>query len=288
MNLLIVGKTSYIGTHMGQYILTREPDAAVTYLSVRNDDWKTMDLSGYDAVIFAAAIVHRKDIKDPDVYHRVNTLLPFEFAKKAKAQGVGYFVFLSTAAVYGVEKRLPHTAVISADTPLNPVKPYGKSKLEAEKLLHTLEDDDFLLSVIRTINVYGKDCPGNYISQFMKIAKLLPVHPKAFPDAKQGFAHVDSLSRLAYLILKSDHGGTYHAQDPQTVSAFDILQSLSKGMGIKRWGLPCQMPMSLFSWFPLVVKFFGGVAYDPALTQCDLGDYHAISCMEGLTKLMEE
>lgn len=288
MNILVAGKNSYIGCHVGQYILQQEPQAKVDYLSVRDESWKDKDLSGYDGVVFAAAIVHRKDITDREVYHRVNAVLPYEFAKKAKAEGVRHFLFLSTAAVYGQGKTLPKTNVITADTPLTPDGPYGKSKLEGEKMLQTLADDSFLLSIVRTINVYGKDCPGNYISMFMKIAKKLPVHPKAYTNVKQGFIHVQSLARLCYLALKADRGGVYHAQDPEAVSAYEILQSLSKAMKIKRKGLPCHTLMRLMPPVSPVLKLFGGVAYDPVLTVCDLGNYHTVECKEGLAGLLEE
>lgn len=288
MNILIAGKNSYIGRHVGQYILRQEPQARVTYISVRDDSWRSMDLSGYDGVVFAAAIVHRKDITDPAVYQRVNVELPFAFAKKAKAEGVRRFLFLSSAAVYGVGKGLPKTNIITAQTPLAATTPYDKSKLDAENLLKTLDDDGFLLSIVRTINVYGKDCPGNYIAQFMKITRMLPVLPKAYLDVKQGFVHVDSLSKLCYLILKADCGGIYHAQDPEPVSAYEIMQSLAKAMGIRKRSLPCHTLARLLPRISPVVKFFGGVAYDPSLTECPLGNYHVVECKEGLAKVLEE
>lgn len=288
MKVLIAGKTSYIGCHIGQYILDREPEAQVDYISVRDDAWKAMDLSDFDAVVFAAAIVHRKDLTDPELYHRVNGRLPFEFAQKAKAEGVKRFLFLSSAAVYGAEKALPRTNIITADTPLEPVLPYDVSKLEGERLLQTLEDETFLLTLVRTINVYGKDCPGNYISRFMKIARWLPVYPKAYPEVKQGFVHVKSLSRLCYLALKADRGGIYHAQDPETVSSYEILQALAKAQGIRRPTLPCHGLVRLLPHISPVMKFFGGVAYDTTLTECPLGDYHVIECKEGLARVLEE
>ena len=105
-----------------------------------------MDLSGFDAVVFAAAIVHRKDITDESLYNRVNAQLPYDLAQKAKAEGVKRFLFLSTAGVYKSNKTLP-ASIITADTPLEPDGPYGKSKLEGERLLKTLADDNFLLSI---------------------------------------------------------------------------------------------------------------------------------------------
>lgn len=287
MKILIAGKNSYIGCHIGQYVLEQDPAAQVDYISVRDDRWKEMDFRGYDSVVFAAAIVHRKDITDPEIYRKVNTVLPFAFAKKAKEDGVKRFVFLSTAAVYGQGKTLPKTNWITRDTPLNPTGLYGKSKLEAEQLLLPLEDDGFLIFAVRTINVYGKDCPGNYFSQLAKLAKWLPLHPKAYADVKQGCIHVRSLSRLCYFLLQADRGGIYHAQDPEPVSTYEILQALSNGMGLRRLGLPCEIPVRWVPRFSLMVKLFGGVAYDPELARCTLGDYSTVPCKDGLSQMME-
>lgn len=285
MNLLIAGKNSYIGRHIGQYILQQDPSARVSYISVRNDEWKTADLSVYDSVVFAAAIVHRKDITDENIYHRVNTMLPFEFAQKAKKEGVRHFLFLSTAAVYGQGKTLPETNVIKADTPLNPTGLYGKSKLEAERLLQTLEDENFWVSLVRPINVYGPGCPGNYFELMTKLARCLLLHPKAYTNVKQGFVHVSSLARLCYLALLTDHGGVYHVQDPMTVSTYEILQILSAGLGIKRVGVSCHRLMRRLPKSSLMIKLFGGVIYDPKLAECSLGDYHTVPCDTGLYEI---
>lgn len=273
MKLLIAGKNSYIGCHIGEFVRTKEPDSDVRYISVREDDWKTCDLSAFDAVVFAAAIVHRKDITDETLYHQVNAQLPYEFARKAKAQGVKRFLFLSTAGVYDSDKTLPNTMIISADTPLEPDSLYGKSKLEGEKLLGTLADEDFLVSIVRPMNVYGKDCPGNYIPMFKKLTRLTPVLPKAFLDVKQGMVHVEHVAKLCYLALKADHGGVYHAQDDEPVSSYEIMQALAKGMGKKRLSLPCHGLMKLFSKVGPVIKLFGGVAYAKELAVCPLGSY---------------
>lgn len=273
MKLLIAGKNSYIGCHIGEFVRGQEPDSVVRRISVRGDDWKTCDLSAFDAVVFAAAIVHRKDITDETLYHQVNAQLPYEFARKAKAQGVKRFLFLSTAGVYDSDKTLPNTMIISADTPLEPDSLYGKSKLEGEKLLGTLADEDFLVSIVRPMNVYGKDCPGNYIPMFKKLTRLTPILPKAFLDVKQGMVHVEHVAKLCYLALKADHGGVYHAQDDEPVSSYEIMQALAKGMGKKRPSLPCHGLMKLFSKVGPVIKLFGGVAYAKELAVCPLGSY---------------
>ena len=56
MNVLIVGKNSYIGAktkaHLEQY------GHAVHEADTVSDEWQTIDYSGYDAVVHVAAIVH--------------------------------------------------------------------------------------------------------------------------------------------------------------------------------------------------------------------------------------
>lgn len=273
MKLLIAGKNSYIGCHIADFVQRQEPDSRICSFSVRDDGWEQMDFSGFDAVVFAAAIVHRKDVTDAALYHRVNAQLPFAVAKKAKQQGVKRFLFLSTAGVFGLGKGLPVGNVIDDHTPLQPDGLYGKSKLEGERLLATLADDDFLLSIVRPMNVYGKDCPGNYISVFRKITRMLPVLPKAFTDVKQGMVHVEHLAKLCYLALKAEHGGVYHAQDSRIVSSFEIMQAMAEGMGLKKTVLPCHTPMKLLSRLGPAVKLFGGVAYSDAFARCSLGEY---------------
>ena len=272
MKLLIAGRNSYIGCHIGEFVCAQEPDSEVTYISVRNDDWKAMDLSGFDAVVFAAAIVHRKDITDESLYNRVNAQLPYDLAQKAKAEGVKRFLFLSTAGVYKSNKTIP-ASIITADTPLEPDGPYGKSKLEGERLLKTLADDNFLLSIVRPMNVYGRGCPGNYIPIFMKITRLLPVIPKAFTDVKQGMVHVDHLAKLCYLALRAEHGGVYHAQDRRAVSSFEIMQAMAQGMGQRKKVFPCHGAVRMFNQLAPVVKLYGAVAYSNALAACPLGEY---------------
>ena len=67
MKLLIAGKNSYIGKNIGEFVRNQEPDSEICAISVRDDGWKQMDLSRFDAVVFAAAIVHRKDITDAEL-----------------------------------------------------------------------------------------------------------------------------------------------------------------------------------------------------------------------------
>ena len=187
MKILIVGKNSYIAQRVGAWFLRKPTPPEVAFISVRDDSWKQLDLAGFDAVLYAAAIVHRKDDVPEELYDAVNAQQPFAFAQTAKAAGVKQFVFLSTMGVYGQVKKLPAGNIVDAHTPLKPFPGYGSSKLKGERLIQSLEDDTFHVSIIRPANVYGKGCKGGYISGFARIAADLMVFGCLFALGKLCF-----------------------------------------------------------------------------------------------------
>ena len=123
--ILITGANSYVGTSVERY-LNRFPGAyQVDTLDMIGDGWRTQSFRGYDAVLHVAGIVHQEKTKnDPAqaaLYDQVNTQLPIETAKKAKAEGVKQFLFMSSMSVYGLTAPVGKVITITADTPLCPV-----------------------------------------------------------------------------------------------------------------------------------------------------------------------
>lgn len=282
MKVLIVGKNSYIGRSIGAWFSQKENAPVIAYVSVRDDGWKIMDMTGYDAVIFSAAIVHQNELEDWDVYERVNAQLPYAFAAKAKQSGVGHFVFLSSAAVFPTKKTLPSGMMIGSETPLEPNSMYGRSKLLGERMLQELQSDAFYVSIIRPMNVYGKGCRGNYIPLFTKIVRYLPILPKAFGDVKQGMIYVDNLSELCWLAVNAGRSGVYMAQDRNPVSAYELMDAIAAGLGLRKCSIRCTWLFRLFCRLSPVCKLFGGVAYDPELAKCALGNYQIVDFREGI------
>ena len=62
----------------------------------------------------------------------MNTELTIALAKKAKAEGVKQFIFISSAIVYGNSAPVGKTKVITKNTPVSPSNCYGDSKAKAE------------------------------------------------------------------------------------------------------------------------------------------------------------
>ena len=104
-----------------------------------------------DAVVYLAAISN-----DPmgamfaDVTNRVNHLGAIELAKMAKKNGARAFVFASSCSVYGFAD-----GPRNEEAPLNPLTAYAQSKVQAEKDLAGLADENFAVTCLRFATACG-------------------------------------------------------------------------------------------------------------------------------------
>jgi UDP-glucose 4-epimerase len=107
-----------------------------------------------EIIHFAASIVVPDSVSDPLRYYRNNTANSRSLIEAAVRGGVRHFIFSSTAAVYGNPARVP----VSEDDPLQPMSPYGSSKLMTEIMLRDAAAAHGLgYVVLRYFNVAGAD-----------------------------------------------------------------------------------------------------------------------------------
>ena len=270
--ILITGKGSYLGNSLKAYLEAFGDCYQVDCLSLRSGDWKEQSFRGYDAVYHTAAIVHQPRSKDAPGelarYRAVNCDLAVDAAKKAKAEGVRQFVFLSTMAVYGLTAAFGKTVTITAQTPTAPTDNYGLSKLEAERALLSLEGPDFRVSILRPPMIYGKDCKGNFRS-LVSMARRLPFFPKV-PN-RRSMLYVGSLNRLVQQIIDREERGIFCPQDPEYVNTSAMVQAIAAAQGKRLLLIPG------FSWAlhllrhltGAVDKAFGSLVYDKALSKLE-------------------
>lgn len=286
MNILIIGKNSYIGSHIDEWLSNHGHE--VTQLDVLNDEWRSFDYSSYDAIVHVAGIVHQPNCQDWELYKRVNVDMPIQIATMAKKQGVKQYVFFSTMGVYGVGKKLAPN-IVNEDTPLAPVGMYGKSKLMAEEGLSKLQDETFQVAFVRPPSVYGKGCRGGYITGFASMAKKLPVIPKAYGNVKQSFIYIDNLSELVRLVIEKNKAGALCPQDDKVVSANELLQAIANGVGRKyRSSWLLGLCVRLLHFIPFVNKVYGGVEYSNALSNIDGLDYVVVPFEEGMRRTVAQ
>ena len=83
MKVLITGKGSYIGGNLKAW-LEKTGEFLVDELDMESPDWIHYDFTPYDTVIHVAAIVHKKNKIPWSIYYKVNTILPYKVARKAR------------------------------------------------------------------------------------------------------------------------------------------------------------------------------------------------------------
>lgn len=222
--ILITGAGSYIGQSFEIYLKRFPQQYQVDTLDMVDGSWRNADFAGYDAVFHVAGIAHiRETEENASLYYTVNRDLAIETAQKAKAEGVGQFVFLSSMSVYGMEE-----GCITRETLPAPRSNYGKSKLQAEQGLSALRSESFAVAVLRPPMVYGEGCKGNYQS-LVKFARVMPF----FPDYsnRRSMLHIDGLSSAVKEIIDGSQDGLFLPQDEEYVCTCKMVQQIAREMG---------------------------------------------------------
>ncbi|RBP58080.1 UDP-glucose 4-epimerase [Alkalibaculum bacchi] len=277
--ILITGKNSYIGTSLKNWLL-REPDKYyVDTVSARDDEWKMKDFSQFNAVFHVAGIAHvSSDPKMEDLYYKVNRDLTIEVAKKAKAEGVKQFIFMSSIIVYGDGSS--HKRIIDRNTVPTPSNFYGNSKLQAEEGIRGLESDDFKIVILRPPMIYGKGSKGNY-PRLANMAKKIPVFPDI--DNERSMLHIDNLCEFIKVMIDNEESGLFYPQNQEYVKTSEMVKLIAEVHGKKIWMTKIFNPvLRLMFGIGVVNKVFGNLVYEQSISDYDKANYRIRTIRESI------
>lgn len=192
MHILVVGGAGYIGSHAvrelvkeGNQVVVLDslytghrkavnPQAKFYQGDVENTFLvsKILRTEKIEAVMhFAAYSLVPESVKKPLKYYDNNVSGMISLLQAMKDAGTKYLIFSSSAATYGVPQEMP----ITEETPLNPINPYGETKMMMEKIMSWADKADGIKYIaLRYFNVAGAASDGSIGEDHAPETHLIP------------------------------------------------------------------------------------------------------------------
>jgi UDP-glucose 4-epimerase len=218
---MVTGSSGFIGSNF----IKKSPEYSIMEADLLANKVDDFNFSDCDCVIHLAALVHQMNSASEDKYFAINRDLAYAVAKRAKAQGVKQFVLMSTVKVFG--ESTTGKKPWDENSPCNPVDQYGESKLQAEKLLQSLEDKNFRVAIIRCPLVYGSGVKANMLN-LIKLIDRFPILPLDGILNKRSMVFTGNLVALIKQVINKMESGIFIASDEISISTSALVKEISK------------------------------------------------------------
>ena len=190
----------------------------------RPADWSAL-LEGASHVVHLAGIAHAPGTLPDALYSRVNAESAGELADQARGK-VERLVFVSSVRA---QAGLTADHLIPAAAAPAPTEVYGRSKLEAERLVAA---SGVPFVVLRPAVLYGPAVKGN-IASLATLAKTAMPLPFGGLDNRRSLLALDNFTSAVSLVLgaKQADSETYLVADAEPISVAEFVTAMREGLG---------------------------------------------------------
>jgi UDP-glucose 4-epimerase len=188
-------------------------------------DWPGL-LAGASHVVHLAGIAHSPGLLADHIYRRINALAVGALADAAAHAKVERLVFVSSVrAQAGLSA---DHAITEADVP-EPTDAYGRSKLEAERLIAASGAN---FTILRPAVIYGPGVKGN-IASLATLAKTPMPLPFANLDNRRSLLAIENFIAAVSLVLDSEPAAneTFLVADAEPISVANLVAAMREGLG---------------------------------------------------------
>lgn len=256
MIYLVTGGTGFIGSHLVDKLLKegnevivvdnnysgrdknlvqhKDNEKLIVYKKSICEDLNDVFKNKIDAVFHLAAIASVQfSIDNPTETHNVNVNGTFNLLNTCRRFGIKRFIFSSSSAIYGDQKKLP----TNEDAKPNPISPYALHKLIGEyycKLFTTIYGMETIS--LRYFNVFGprQNPEGDYACLIPKFIKLIRQNktPIINGDGKQtrDFVHVSDVVEANVLAAKTENkrcfGEAFNIGSGKNISVNEVTETI--------------------------------------------------------------
>ncbi len=227
-SILITGINGFLGNYIRE---TLNKNNKIFGLSRSNSDYnyfleKSIPIfdNCFELVIHAAGLAHHIPFNqnERDLFHKVNVIGTENLLTGLENSGIPQkFVFISTVAVYG--ETVGNS--ITESTKLKAKDPYGKSKIQAERLVYNwCKEKNVVCTILRLPLIVGSNPPGNLGAMINGIKKGRYFNI-AGGQAKKSMVLASDVAK--YIMSAAEVGGIFNLTDGYHPTIFELSNSLS-------------------------------------------------------------
>jgi nucleoside-diphosphate-sugar epimerase len=274
MKVLVTGASGFLGSHVAEQLtekghevralvrktskrdfLEKLPRMEFAIGSVEDRDQVFRAVEGVDAVVHAAGLVKARSVSE---FHLANVIGTENLILAAKAANAKHpikrFVHVSSLAAVGPS----HDGTpLDESCDARPVTHYGRSKLEAERIVRAAKED-LPVVILRPPAIYGPR-DSEVFAFFQAVSRgVLPTIGDASNTLSMIHGADAASACIAALTAEVPSGSTYFVDDGHVYGFRQLLEGIEEALGKKAF-VRINLPMPVVYLAALSSEIFGKV-----------------------------